>query len=72
MGRTSTQQKLAKKLKQHRAEKGWSQERLSFEAKVDRSHISNIETARTNPSLKTVQKLAKALDVSTSSLIDLN
>jgi transcriptional regulator with XRE-family HTH domain len=69
MGRTSAQQKLAKKLKQLRKEKNWSQVRLAFEAKLDRSYISNIETARSNPSLKTIQKLAKALGVSTSDLI---
>lgn len=70
MSRTSPQQKLGKRLKELRTHKGWSQEKLGFETKLDRSFISGIERGERNPSLKSLQKLAKALDVSLSDLVD--
>ncbi|WP_374990679.1 helix-turn-helix domain-containing protein, partial [Escherichia coli] len=36
---------VAKNLRRLRHEKGWSQEELSFRAKVDRSYISQLETS---------------------------
>jgi transcriptional regulator with XRE-family HTH domain len=68
MGRTSSQQKLGKRLRELRNAKGWSQERLSIETKVDRSYISEIERGTRNPSLTTLSKLAKALDISVADL----
>jgi len=68
MGRTSSKQKLGKKLQDLRKKQGLSQERLSLSAKVDRSYISEIENGLRNPSLQTLEKLAKALKVKISDL----
>ena len=45
-----------------------SQEELSFRTGLDRTYISGIERGVRNPSLKNINKLAKALKVSVSSL----
>ncbi len=68
MGRTSSKQKIGKQLHDLRKSQGLSQEQLGFTAKVDRSYISEIENGLRNPSLLTLEKLAKALKVKLSDL----
>lgn len=68
MGRTSSKQKIGKQLHDLRKSQGLSQEQLGFTAKVDRSYISEIENGLRNPSLQTLEKLAKALKVKLSDL----
>lgn len=70
MARTNAQQKLGKKIKQLRTDAGLSQERLGEITGLDRTYISGIERGVRNPSLKNIEKLAKALKVKTSELID--
>jgi transcriptional regulator with XRE-family HTH domain len=45
-----------------------SQEELGFRTGLDRTYISGIERGVRNPSLKNINKLAKSLKVSVSSL----
>jgi len=52
-----------------RGEKGFSQERLAFDAGLTRNFISLIELGKRSPTLDTVERLAKALDTSASALI---
>ncbi|HUD10653.1 MAG TPA: helix-turn-helix transcriptional regulator [Candidatus Saccharimonadales bacterium] len=68
MARTSLQQKLGKKIRTLRNEAGLSQEKLGELTGLDRTYISDIERGVRNPSLKSLQKLAKALTVSISDL----
>ena len=70
MARTNAQQKLGKKVKQYRTEMGISQERLGEITGLDRTYISGIERGVRNPSLKNIDKLAKALCVPASSLLE--
>ncbi len=70
MARTSTAQKLGKKIRSLRLEKNWSQEKLGEITGLDRTYISGIERGVRNPSIKNIDKLAKALDVKISELID--
>jgi transcriptional regulator with XRE-family HTH domain len=51
-------QDLAMNLKAIRAEKGLAQERLALDAGVDRTVVSKIERAKTNPSLDVLLRLA--------------
>ncbi|WP_312015512.1 helix-turn-helix transcriptional regulator [Bradyrhizobium manausense] len=60
---------VAKNLRRLRHEKGWSQEELSFRAKVDRSYISQLETSTYSASVTMLGKLAKALGVDASDLL---
>jgi len=54
---------VSRNLRRLRNAKGWSQEELAFRAKVDRSYISQLETADYSASVTMLGKLAKALGV---------
>lgn len=47
-----------------------SQEKLGFEAELDRTYISGIERGERNPSLDNIGKIAKVLKVSLSELFN--
>ena len=61
--------KLGKNLKRIRTEKGISQGDIARALHAGRSFVSNIENGKTNPTLATIVKLAKALSVPIESLI---
>lgn len=46
-----------------RKQRGFSQEKLAFEAGVDRAHVSKIERSKTYVGLEIVEKFSKALDI---------
>lgn len=58
------------KVKELRTRLGWSGEHLASLAKVSTPYISEIETGKKIPSVKTIQKLATALGVHPTELID--
>ena len=70
MARTSSKQKLGKKVRELRKALGWTQENLEEYSGLDRTYISDIERGVRNPSLKSLEKLAKALKVKLSDLTD--
>ena len=62
--------KLGKNLKRIRTEKGITQGDIVRNLGVSRSFISNIENGKTNPTLATLSKLAKALGVLIKDLVN--
>lgn len=60
---------FGKKLREVRLKKKLSQGDVARTLDVHRSYISGLERGRRNPSLVTVQKIAKALGVSPKDLI---
>ena len=46
-----------------RVAKGVSQERLAFDAGVDRSYLGGMERGEANPTVDVMDRLAKTLDV---------
>ena len=62
-------QKLAENLKRNRTEKHISQGDIVKTTGIDKAMISNIENGKTNPTLATITKLAKALGVSADELL---
>src|SRR3989338_3333599 len=62
-------ERLGKNLKRIRTEKGISQGEIGRILEVDKGFISNIEAGKTNPTLATIAKLAKAVGVSTGELM---
>jgi transcriptional regulator with XRE-family HTH domain len=60
---------VARNLRRLRHERKLSQEELSFQAKVDRSYISQLETGVYSASVTMLAKLAKALGVDVSELL---
>lgn len=61
--------KLGKNLKRIRTEKGITQGDIVRTLGVSRSFVSNIENGKTNPTLATIAKLAKALGVNIEELM---
>jgi transcriptional regulator with XRE-family HTH domain len=66
---TTEAEKLGKNLKRIRTEKGISQGDIVRSVGIDRAFVSNIENGKTNPTLATITKLAKALGVSCDELL---
>lgn len=62
--------KLAIKIKNFRKEKELTQVELAKQAGIAQSFLSNIENGRQSPSLKNLQKIAKALDISLNELLE--
>jgi len=66
----STNQNLAKNVKRLREAKGLSQEKLARLADVANNTLIKMETGENkNPTLETLKKVAKALEVSVDDLI---
>lgn len=61
-------ERLGKNLKRIRTTKGISQGEIGRILEVDKSFVSNIENGKTNPTLATIAKIAKAIGVSISEL----
>ena len=49
---------------------GLSQEQLAFDANMKRSYLSDLERGTRNPSLKAIERLATALAVNPSALLE--
>jgi transcriptional regulator with XRE-family HTH domain len=56
-------------LRKLRIEKGISQEDLGFKSGYHRTYISLLERGQKNPSLQTIFRLSKALEISPSEII---
>lgn len=61
---------LAKKLKELRASKGYTQEDLAYESGLSLSQIARIETSKINPTVSTIFKIARTLKIKPSELLD--
>jgi len=56
-------------LQELRTERGLSQEELGFESNYHRTYISQLERGQKNPSLKAIFRLAEALGIRPSEMI---
>lgn len=61
-------QKFGVAVREYRERRHLSQEELAFRANLDRTYISGIERGRRNPSLKTIEKIAGALEINLDTL----
>ena len=66
---TDSSKKLAVNMKKIRARKHMSQGDTCRELGVDRAYISTIESGKQNPTLSTIERIAKALGVSVDELL---
>ena len=62
-------ERLGKNLKRIRTAKDISQGEISRRLNTDKSFISNIEAGKTNPTLATIVKIAKAIGISVGELM---
>lgn len=65
-----TLMQLGKRIRQLRKGAGLSQERLGFICGLHRTYIGAIERGEENPSVKTLAKIAAALQVNVRDLFD--
>lgn len=61
---------FASQLKKIRKERSMTQEELSFRCGIALSQIARIETSRINPTLSTIFKIARCLDLPLNKLFD--
>ena len=68
-GIESLYRKIGQKIVAERKRKGISQEKLAADTGIDRSHIGYIEQNRRKPTLATLYKICRGLDIRLSDLI---
>lgn len=61
--------RLAANLRRLRMEQGLSQEAFADHAGIHRTYVSDLERGARNPTIKVVERLALALNVSASDLL---
>jgi transcriptional regulator with XRE-family HTH domain len=64
-------QKIGERIRILRLKAGFSQEKLSFECDLDRTYIGSVERGERNISIINLSKLAKALHISVSNLLEI-
>ena len=64
--------KFGGKIKEVRIEKGLSQEELASICHLHRTYISDIERGERNVSIENVEKIANALEINPSELLNFN
>lgn len=52
------------RIRELRNEQGISQEKLALKADIDRTYLAGVELGKRNPSIKSLEKILQALDVS--------
>ena len=62
-------ERLANRIKRIREQRGLSQEALAAKAGLSRGYLARLETGRHDPTVGTVEKLAKALRVKVIDLL---
>ena len=62
--------KVAARIKKLREERHMTQEDLAVKAGVSRGYLARVETGRHEPTLSTLEKLAKALKVKVGKLLE--
>ena len=60
----------AMRIKALREKRGWTQQQLADEAGISRTYLARIETARHDPTLTILEKIARALKVKVGRLVD--
>lgn len=62
--------KLAKRIKELRKERGFTQDDLSFRSNIARSTLGNIETAKNDVVFSKINQLAEAFELSLSEFLN--
>ena len=60
---------IGKNIRKYRIKKGFTQLDLAAACSFDESAIGRLENGNTNPTIKTLLKMAKALDVKLTELV---
>lgn len=52
-----------------RQKMGWTQEKLAFESEISKAGLCDIESGKKSPTIKTLEKIASALNVPLAKLV---
>jgi len=63
-------EKIGNRIKDLRTKSGLSQEKLAFSCELDRTYIGSVERGERNISIINLNKIAKALDIPLSDLLN--
>ena len=63
-------EKISKKIKLERNKRDLSQQELALRAGIDKNTVWKIETGQVSPTINTLEKIAKALEIDFATLID--
>lgn len=61
---------LGRNVRRYRRERSYSQEQLALEADMKRSYVSDLERGTRNPTVRALERLAIALGVRPSDLLE--
>ncbi|MBO5447063.1 helix-turn-helix transcriptional regulator [bacterium] len=64
--------KISQKIKLERNKKGFSQEELASRANINKNTIWKIETGQVSPNICTLEKIAHALEIEFTTLMDVS
>jgi transcriptional regulator with XRE-family HTH domain len=67
--KTALRRAFGDAIRERRIAAGMSQEQLSFDAKVHRTYVGDLERGLKSPTLDVIDQLARALDMSPTELI---
>lgn len=56
-------EKLGRRIRKYRLDKGWSQMYLAAEVRLDKSYIGSIERGEVNPSIRKIARITDCLGV---------
>lgn len=56
-------QNVGQRIRDLRNEQGLSQEKLALKAEIDRTYLAGVEQGKRNLSIKSLDKILKALDI---------
>ena len=62
--------RLGRRIRVLRTERGWTQQVLADHAEISREHLAELEAGNKEAGIRTVERLANALNVKTASLLD--
>jgi transcriptional regulator with XRE-family HTH domain len=61
---------VGRNVRRIRTQRGMTQEKLAFEAKIDLTYVGGIERGKRNPSLLVLARIAEALSIPLAKLLN--
>ncbi len=70
MSRPNIKISFGRRVRELRAQRGWSQEQLAAQVGLDRSYVGSVERGQRNVSLENIAKFATTFEINLAVLMD--